>query len=536
MEDTIIQDNGIYTGKETLSAGDALQQGKYAIIKILGKGGFGITYLARHTMLNKLVAIKEFYPSAFCNRDSYTHVITPATASAVSTVQNLKNKFKKEAIALAGIRDNNIVAVHELFEENNTAYFVMDYIEGKTLSALISERGCLTEHDAVRYILYICHALQAVHGKYINHFDIKPANIMIRSSDDQAVLIDFGTAKQYEDAGDETTSTMPSFTERYAPPEQYQVGGLTSFSPQTDIYALGATLYAALTGKKPPLYSEIMEQGLQGLPPNISAGTANAVRWALTPTRKDRPADITIFAQALTAKPKVKPSRKTRSKTTTSSSSHVWLWIVAAILGAIGGYALQLFCAQGIYDNLDVPELLAIWLIPILLVVGLVLSYVFMSSKPAKNGLMCFLLFAAAGAAICELANPTETDAGTYPLTLKGESVMNDCTAELGISQQLYPKEDFTISMSENGVFIVQNSEGYVRCTYQGEVADGYGKIRFDDFVSGSFDYEDPEWRSAVVKLLKGVRSWDTRNDMRRGNMVSYFYNNDGEILIKVYQ
>ncbi|MCM1319954.1 MAG: serine/threonine protein kinase [Muribaculaceae bacterium] len=529
MEDTIIQeaiveDNII----NALTAGDTLQHGKYVIQKILGQGGFGITYLAQHRNLNKLVAIKEFFPHSYCNRDTRTQAVTIGTPSSRELIENLKLKFIKEAKFLASMRDENIVSVHDVFEEHNTAYFVMDYIDGVTLSQMIKSKGTLPEEEALRYIRSICTALKAVHSRNINHLDIKPANIMIRRSDDRAILIDFGASKQYDNAGDETTSMMPSFSMGYAPIEQYTPGGVASFSPSTDIYALGATLYAALTGKHPPHYSTIMEKGLPALPKNISSRTANAIKWAMSARRQDRPSDVTAFEKAL-SKP-IKPS----------GSGTFLLAFIAAIIGGCAGYALEYFFGPIIFDELGLPPTPGTWLIPIVLgVIGVILLFLCApKSRSKKKGLIvatCFALFAAAGAAACEVIDPKDTTdyySNEYPIYLSGDLIIDNCTAVVGISDDLYPHEDFTITMSKDNEFIVQNSEGYVKCRYSGSTSDGYGSIDFYDIESGEFNGEHPDWLDAVSRLLGKVRSWDSRNEMATGNMAYYFYNADDQTLI----
>lgn len=130
-----------------LQAGTTLQNGKYKIIRVLGQGGFGITYLAGNTLLDKPVAIKEFFPKDFCGRDNTSH-ITPGTQNNADTIEKLKSRFLKEAKNIAKLDHPGIVKIYDIFEENNTAYYVMDYIEGENLNDIVKRNGPLPEQKA----------------------------------------------------------------------------------------------------------------------------------------------------------------------------------------------------------------------------------------------------------------------------------------------------------------------------------------------------------------------------------------------------
>lgn len=281
----------------SLSIGSTLQNGKYEIVKVLGQGGFGITYLAVHTLLDKKVAIKEFFPKDFCDRHSDTKHITLGTTSSAELVSRLRGKFVKEAKNIAKLSHPNIIPIQDIFEENNTAYYLMDFIEGESLGDILKSNGALSEERAIYYIRQISLAIDYMHSKNMNHLDIKPGNIMIRKSDDMPILIDFGTSKQYDEDGGQTSTMVPGFTHGYAPIEQYKPGGVSTFTPQTDIYALGATLYALLTGKKPPHYSEILEDGLPTLPVHLRQSTKDGLEHAMEVRKNKRPASISEFLQ-----------------------------------------------------------------------------------------------------------------------------------------------------------------------------------------------------------------------------------------------
>ena len=280
---------------QQLSIGTLLQGGKYKIEKVLGQGGFGITYLAEHTILDKKVAIKEFFPKDFCDRNETTSHITLGTSRSSELVAKLKLKFIKEAKNIAKLNHPNIVSIQDIFEENNTAYYLMSHIEGESLGDKLKRKGAISEQESLEYIRQIAGAIEYMHSLSMNHLDIKPSNIMIRDIDNMPMLIDFGTSKQYDNDGEQTSTMAPSFTHGYAPIEQYKPGGVSSFTPQTDIYALGATLFASLTGNKPPHYSEILEGGLPELPSNVSKSTREGIEHAMEIRKNKRPESIAEF-------------------------------------------------------------------------------------------------------------------------------------------------------------------------------------------------------------------------------------------------
>ena len=250
-----------------LKQGTLLQGGKYRIEKVLGQGGFGITYLAMQVNLNRKVAIKEFFMKELCSRDENTHRVCYASSSDGTIVDNFKKKFIKEAQTISSLNHRNIIRIHDNFEENGTAYYAMEYIEGYSISDILNQQGKFQEEVAIQYIKEVADALNYIHSKHINHLDIKPGNIMVRYADNSVVLIDFGVAKQYDQStGEGTTSTPVGVSHGYSPLEQYSEGGVKSFSPQSDIYALGATLYRMVVGEKPPHAISISQNRFTSLP------------------------------------------------------------------------------------------------------------------------------------------------------------------------------------------------------------------------------------------------------------------------------
>ena len=287
-----------------LSSESSLQGGRYRIVRMLGSGGFGITYLGTQTGLERNIVIKEFFMTDYCLRDEYSNLITVPTVSNVEFVKRFKDKFLKEARHIAQLNHPNIVSIIDVFEENGTAYYVMDFIEGGSLVEKVQREGSLPENVAKRYILQIADALNYIHQRYMNHLDVKPGNIML-SRNDNAILIDFGLSKQYDSQTGHQTSTTPvGISHGYAPMEQYKEGGVSEFSPETDIYSLGATLYYLLTGARPPVSQEINEDGLpldQLKAKNISWPTISAIINAMKPRKKERTHDINTFIAELNA-------------------------------------------------------------------------------------------------------------------------------------------------------------------------------------------------------------------------------------------
>ena len=296
----------------------------------------------------------------FCNRDENTSHITVATQSNKELVDKLRKKFIEEAKAIFKMNHPNIVKVHDIFEENGTAYYVMDYIDGKSLGDIVKQRGPLPEVEAVGYIRQVADALKYVHSLNRLHLDIKPGNVMVDATG-HAMLIDFGASKHYDmESGENTSTLMGVNTKGYAPVEQ-STQSFTKFSPATDIYALGATLYKLLTGKTPPDANLLMakEETLAPLPSCISKSTHNAVLKAMTLIRADRPQTIDVFLGLLDSKitnsfddevtmcKETEKARQTKEKrrlteeqkrntAKKSSSKNAWLWIVIGVIAVVG--------------------------------------------------------------------------------------------------------------------------------------------------------------------------------------------------------
>ncbi|HFC29437.1 MAG TPA: hypothetical protein ENJ44_00160 [Oceanospirillales bacterium] len=228
----------------------ALQSGymlrEYRIKGLLGEGGFGLTYLAYDTHLEKKVAIKEYMPSEHAIRENDSKIV-PKSESSQKVYKWGLNAFINEAKTLAKFEDPNIVRVYRFFEENGTAYIVMEYCEGGCLVDRIEKGKPMDEAELKMIISAVVHGLQQVHSSGVLHRDIKPDNIMFRS-DGTPVLIDFGAARQA--IGDKSRKVTTIITPGYAPLEQYSSKG--EIGPWSDIYSLAAVAYLCITGEKPP--------------------------------------------------------------------------------------------------------------------------------------------------------------------------------------------------------------------------------------------------------------------------------------------
>ena len=290
-----------------LNKNTQLKHGEYVIIDSLGQGGFGITYLAEQVSLKRKVAIKEFFLRDFCNRDSYT--LRVSSTGSTDVVGRFRDKFLKEAYTIAGLDHPNIVRIIDVFEENDTAYYVMEYHSGYSLGSVVDKQGAMSEEQALRYIRQVASALKYIHSRRMMHLDIKPDNILLNSRG-EAVLIDFGISKVFEDEIDNVkrprTSTIAAYSPGFAPKEQYNPKGVTEFSPATDIYSLGATLFTLLIGECPPPAIELDESDyiITALKrSNISKRLSAAVIKAMAYTKKDRPQSVDEFLSLLDAVP-----------------------------------------------------------------------------------------------------------------------------------------------------------------------------------------------------------------------------------------
>lgn len=294
-----------------LPKGHILDSGNftYVIDEVLGCGGFGITYLAHTSVkvgnvtIEGKFAIKEHFVNSDCEREPDTSRVVYSNP-AKERVESSRKDFIAEAKRLhkVGIEHPNIVKVNEVFEANNTAYYVMEYLNGQSLRSFVKQKKGLEENQMWSIMNKIIDAVLFLHKNRMTHLDIKPDNIMLTKDERgnvRPVLIDFGLSKHYDKNG-KPTSTINTLgcSDGYAPIEQY--AGITTFSPSADIYALGATMWFCLTGHDPKKSTDTTEvQLVNALPSEVTSSTKESIKRACSSDRNDR-------AISTTSKPSTK--------------------------------------------------------------------------------------------------------------------------------------------------------------------------------------------------------------------------------------
>ncbi|MBF0262784.1 MAG: SUMF1/EgtB/PvdO family nonheme iron enzyme [Magnetococcales bacterium] len=270
----------------------------FEIIQVLGKGGFGITYLGRDTNQNQMVAIKEYLPTAFASRRQGSQVL-PNSPEDKKTFDWGLDSFLKEAQIVARFRHPSIVRVVSFFRNANTAYMVMEYVEGEGLDAILKRRKVLPEPTIKRILPPLLDGLELLHKSAFIHRDLKPPNILIRA-DGTPVILDFGSARQaVAGQGDQMTSLLSL---GYSPFEQYDSSGDRQ-GPWSDIYAMGGVLYRCIAGDKPIDASKRISARLRceadPLVPATEIGKERystpflqAIDWALMVLEKERPQTV----------------------------------------------------------------------------------------------------------------------------------------------------------------------------------------------------------------------------------------------------
>lgn len=317
---------------ETLAPGTVIRgpERSYTILKVLGQGGFGITYLVTgkvrvgNIVVDVRFAMKEHFISSLCSRDGATKSVQFSAPVADQVGRSLK-AFIKEARRLQslGIDHPNVVRINEVFEANNTAYYVMEYIEGASLQDYVRKHGPMSADAAKALLQPLIEAVATLHSNSIAHYDIKPANIMLSEEADgslRPVLIDFGLAKHYDDAGQATSSIAAAgFSPGYAPLEQY--AGISSFSPRCDVYALAATLYFCVTGHAPKAAQQLRSDEVRrDLEPILGPQDTDLIVHSLSIMTEDRPADAgelsaALYGDAPATKTRIEPQKPAAAET-----------------------------------------------------------------------------------------------------------------------------------------------------------------------------------------------------------------------------
>lgn len=282
---------------------------KYTVVQVLGSGGFGITYKVKSTIMvgnvpvQTFFAVKElFVKGCFRKDDGCTVDCAP---NMLQELKDCRSDFLTEAKRLNELsgKSKNIVRVNEVFEYNNTVYYVMQYLDGGEMSKHIEREGALSEARALSLIRPVAEAVELIHKDHLLHLDIKPENIVLMTSDTDAtqypVLIDFGLAKHFSSSGKPTSAHfVKGASDGYAPMEQYSE--IETFSPEMDVYALGATLLYFLTGTNPKNAFKIRRNDIEeALPSEVSGRTRDAIINAMAPLAENRTHDVRTFLQGL---------------------------------------------------------------------------------------------------------------------------------------------------------------------------------------------------------------------------------------------
>jgi len=273
-----------------LPVGTQLKSGKYRVGKFLGSGGFGITYKGSDVSAKRVVAIKELFLEGSSRKDCT--VIPPYHKCSKTDYEETIKKFEQEGLLLMKFNDPHIVKVLDVFRENNTAYLIMEYLDGENLAEYVYKNGKLDEKTAIDIMIKICEAVEVVHKQKIIHRDIKPSNV-IKTKDNRYVLIDFGTARTF--ISGISKSMTPIATPLYAPPEAMLSKG--QFDQRYDIYSLGALFYFLLTAEDPPTCETV--ETSDGLDKIQNPKIKNIIRTCMSRQVSNRYTNVSLLITAL---------------------------------------------------------------------------------------------------------------------------------------------------------------------------------------------------------------------------------------------
>ena len=335
--------------RHQLPAGSSLA-GRYMVGRVLGEGGFGITYLGWSMKQNKKVAIKEFYPGKkMVVRESDGYTVTPLPdPQKQKRFESGRDKFFYESQVLAAFdADPNIVNVEDFFKENNTSYIVMEFLEGVTFNQYLYAHGAMSLDETLTKLAPLVNALERIHNKKLLHRDISPDNIML-TSDGGVKLLDFGTARAFSLEGENANTEF--FKAGYAPLEQYYKNGKQG--PWTDEHALAATIYRAITNSTPPDVQK-REKGTEHLyaphelGANITPAQSSVLLKGMALKHSERYPTVRAFYNALRGNA-VNPTLDTETGAASSGLFTVLIekikalpqWFAPAVLISLGGLAV----------------------------------------------------------------------------------------------------------------------------------------------------------------------------------------------------
>ncbi len=386
--------------KESMLRVGTILHGTYRIDRYLSSGGFGNTYVATHINFDETYAVKEFFMKGVTQRDDNNTSVSVSNREKIDEFNDQREKFKKEARRLRNLDNQHIVRVHDLFDENGTAYYVMDYVYGENLRERLERtRLPLSEGEVKNILPQVLDALNEVHAKNIWHLDLKPANIMI-DRQGTVKLIDFGASKQFNaKTGGATSGTAVSYTNGYAPREQMEQS-YEKFGPWTDFYALGATIYNLLTNQRPPMPTDIDDDHSVDkhlalpLPSEVSKEMRHLILWMMKTDRLERPTsvqkilefldapfsptpgtapkpegdDVTVIEEgpippknneeepSVPQKPPKKEKRRTQSESNSGFSKRIIITAIIVFLLAGGGYFLWNHFNKGKDIQVEIDE------------------------------------------------------------------------------------------------------------------------------------------------------------------------------------
>jgi serine/threonine protein kinase len=302
---------------KALVSGSELREGKYSIVKTIAEDKFGFIYEGLYRPLNLTVTIREFSIRDYCIQADQTSKSSAEGQSLEQQMENFEGILLNEARALCRLNYPGIVRNYDIFEKNNIAYYVSDSVEGQTLNEIAYIEGALPEDRVVKYIGQIAKSLDYIHSMKMLHLDVNPSNVIIDNNDD-AMLIDLGAVMQYDE------SFGFSCEPEYFPPEQL-IGNTESFSPSTDIYALGATLYKLVTGATPPEASVIINEEIPYLPPTLSPGVCEAITRSLAQKQEERPQNIDEFLRIMNSDQLVEPVSQVPIRSLAAYTKSLWV-------------------------------------------------------------------------------------------------------------------------------------------------------------------------------------------------------------------
>lgn len=283
----------------TLTPGINFQSGKYEIVDVLSAEGLGITYLVSHSISGTYYVIKEYFPSPYCKRVKNSSEVSAATLGYSEVFNRLRNQFIIAAGNISKIQYPGIIQILEVFEENNTAYYVMEYIKGLPLESVVKKHGSLLERDAIELIVKVGKAIDFMHQRKMTHFDVCPSNIVIREDNGEPVLIDFGLFKPYPLLKNPYPMMTVAINPFFCAPEHYLSLSNKEYSPQTDVYSLGATLYFLLTGVVPPETLKLIHETIE-LPETVNIQVTETIKWAMMSDLQKRCPNVQEFVTSLT--------------------------------------------------------------------------------------------------------------------------------------------------------------------------------------------------------------------------------------------